>query len=305
LYDIIIIGAGPSGLTSSIYCARENKKVLVIEKNIYGGQIISSPMIGNYPGFIQIDGVEFANKLYEQAKYLNVDFVYEKVVDIVDNFVKEVVTDKNVYKAKSIIIATGMDNRKTGIENENKYIGKGISYCATCDGALYKDKDVAIIGSGNTALESCLFLSKYCKNVYLISRSDSFKGEQSTLESIKKLSNVVILTQKSVTDFCGNEQLEYIVLNNDEKLKIDGVFIAIGKIPNTHDFNEIKKDGNNFISAGENCHTNIDGIFVAGDCRSKKVRQLTTAASDGTIAALEACKYIYKNFKEDDYANNK
>jgi len=131
--DIIIIGAGPSGLTSSIYCARENKKVLVIEKNIYGGQIISSPMIGNYPGFIQIDGVEFANKLYEQAKYLNVDFVYEKVVDIVDNFVKEVVTDKNVYKAKSIIIATGMDNRKTGIENENKYIGKGISYCATCD----------------------------------------------------------------------------------------------------------------------------------------------------------------------------
>ena len=292
MYDIIIIGAGPAGMTSAIYAARANKKVLLLEKSMYGGQIIATPLVANYPGFIKIDGTEFANKLFEQVKNLKVDIKFEEVIDIKPGETKQVITRNHQYKGKAVILATGMANRTTGIANANNYLGKGVSYCATCDGPLYKDKTVAVIGSGNSAFQSCLFLANHCKKIYLICRSKQFKGELSTLEEVKKIPNISIIMERHITEFGGNEQIEWITLDDNTKIDLNGVFINIGQIPNTMNFNLLDKDENEFIKALENCHTNIEGIFVAGDCRTKKIRQLTTATSDGTVAALEACDYI-------------
>ena len=298
MYDIIIIGAGPAGMTAAIYGKRALKKVLVIESKTYGGQIINTLDIENFPCEMHISGFDFATKLYNQAKELGADFVFEECIKIQNKKnIKEVITTKAKYEGKSVILATGLINRTLGLEKEQRFIGLGISYCATCDGALYKGKDVAVIGGGNTALEDALYLSNIAKTVYLIHRRDTFRGDNLEIERLKQKTNVKFIYNSTVTDIFGTNHLEKISLKNKddqiEELSIDGMFIAIGKIPANDAFkNIIDLDPNGYIIADENCHTKQEGIFVAGDNRRKALRQLITATSDGAIAATEAIKYI-------------
>lgn len=291
--DIIIIGAGPAGMTSAIYAKRAGYNPLVLEKNTYGGQIINSSEVANYPGIKKIDGYTFATKIYEQLKELEIEVKHEEVINIkkIDKTIN-VITNKNEYECKSVIIATGLTKRKLNIENEEKLIGKGISYCATCDGAFFKENDVAVVGGGNTALEDAIFLSNYCKHVYLINRTENFKAEKSLLDSFKQKNNTEIITSANIKKLVGKEKLEKIELDNGKILNISGLFIAIGQIPNCN-FDIIEKE-NGFIKSNEECTTNIPGIFVAGDIRNKSVRQIVTAVSDGAVAAINAVKYIEK-----------
>ena len=297
MYDIIIVGAGPAGLTAAIYARRANKKVLVLEARNYGGQIINTLDIENYPVEAHISGFDFATKLYNQAKDLGTEIIFEKVVEIKNDDLKEVITTKNTYKTKTIILATGSENRKLGLPNEDELIGRGISYCATCDGAFYRNKKVAVVGGGNTALEDALYLADLCDTVYLIHRRDEFRGEDVTLNNLKEKDNIKFIYNSNVTKLIANDRIESIEVTNKngniENINVDGLFIAIGRIPENENFAKIiNLDSNGYIIAGENCHTNIPGIFVAGDNRVKEVRQLVTATSDGAIASVEAVKYI-------------
>ncbi len=299
-YDIIIIGAGPAGLTSAIYAKRAGKSVLVLEAKAYGGQIINTLDIENYPGEEHISGFDFATKIYNQAKNLGADIKFEKVVDINDlGQQKEIITTKNTYKANAVIIATGSENRKLDLPNEDELVGKGISYCATCDGNFYRKKTVAVVGGGNTALEDAIYLCDLAEKVYLIHRRDEFRGEESTVERLKQKSNIEFIYNSNVTKLNANDKLESIeVTNKDGSIKtveVDGLFVAIGRIPENQNFAKIiNLDNYGYVVAGENCHTNVDGIFVAGDSRVKSLRQLVTATSDGAIAATEAIKYMNK-----------
>ena len=298
MYDVVIIGAGPAGLTAAIYTRRAAKKVLVLEAKVYGGQIVNTLDIENYPAEEHISGYDFATKLYNQAKNLGAEIVFEKVISIEANGrQKKVITTDNVYEAGSVIIATGSENKKLGLPNEDQLIGKGISYCATCDGAFYKNKKVAVVGGGNTALEDALYLADVAEKVYLIHRRSEFRGEDSTVSRLKGKENIQFILNSNVTKLNAGNKLESIeVASTDEKVRtieIDGLFVAIGRIPESKAFaNLIKLDDAGYIEADEKCHTNVDGIFVAGDSRTKDVRQLVTAASDGAIAATEAVKYI-------------
>ncbi len=298
LYDIIIIGAGPAGLTSAIYARRASKKTLVLEANSYGGQIINTLDIENYPTEEHISGFDFATRLYNQAKNLGTEIIFEKVVDINDTGkIKEVITTKNNYKAKTVIIATGSKNRKLNLPNEDELVGKGVSYCATCDGAFYKKKNVAVVGGGNTALEDALYLSNIAACVYLIHRRDEFRGQESTINLLKEKDNVKFIYNSNITKLNANDKLESIeVTNKDGSIKnieVDGLFVAVGRIPENQNFAKlINIDEAGYIIANENCHTNVEGIYVAGDNRVKEVRQLVTATSDGAIAATSAIKYI-------------
>ena len=298
MYDIIIVGAGPAGLTAAIYAKRAAKKVLVLEAKTYGGQIINTLDIENYPVNPHISGFDFATKLYEQVLAMDVEVKFEKVIRIKNNDdYKEVITDGNTYQGKTIILATGAENRKLGLSNEDELVGKGLSYCATCDGAFYKGKDVAVVGGGNTALEDALYLSDICNKVYLIHRRSEFRGEETLVNSLKEKDNVEFIYNSNVTKLNANDTLESIeVTDNDrnkKEINVSGIFIAVGRIPENENFKDIiKVDEAGYIVAGEDCHTNIPGIFVAGDNRTKEVRQLVTATSDGAIAATEAIKYI-------------
>ena len=298
MYDIIIIGAGPAGLTSAIYARRASKKVLVLEAKTYGGQIINTLDIENYPGEEHISGFDFATKIYNQAKSLGAEIVFEKVTDIKDlGTEKEVITVKNTYKAKAIIIATGSENRKLGLVNEDELTGKGVSYCATCDGNFFRKKNVAVVGGGNTALEDALYLADIAEKVYLIHRRDEFRGLESTVNLLKEKENVEFIYNSNVTKLNADEKLKSIeVTNKDGSMKtidVDGLFVAIGRIPENQNFAKIiDLDDGGYIIANEDCHTNVDGIFVAGDNRVKEVRQLVTATSDGAVAATAAIKYV-------------
>lgn len=301
MYDIIIVGAGPAGLTAAIYARRASKKVLVLEATTYGGQIINTLDIENYPVEAHISGFDFATKLYNQTKELGAEIVFEKVIELKENGKdKEVITNKNTYKCKAIILATGSENRKLGLENEDSLVGKGISYCATCDGAFYKNKNVAVVGGGNTALEDALYLSDVANKVYLIHRRDEFRGEDVTLSNLKEKDNINFVYNSIVTKLNADKKLESIEVTdksgNINTIDVDGLFIAVGRTPETQNFSKIiNLDESGYVVAGEDCHTNIDGIFVAGDNRAKQVRQLVTATSDGAIAATEAIKYINNN----------
>ena len=298
MYDIIIVGAGPAGLTAAIYGSRANKKVLVLEAISYGGAIVNTVNIDNYPVNPGISGFDLATKIYNQAKEMGAEIKFEKVIDIKNNENdKEVVTSRATYKTKTIILATGSDNRKLKIENEDKLLGKGVSYCATCDGAFYKNKDVAIVGGGETALKDAIYLSDIASTVYLIHRRDTFKADESIVNKVKEKTNIQIIYNSNVTKLTGDNVLEEIVVtdNNQNKtnIKVNGLFIAIGRVPENGNFAKlINLDSNGFIVATENCHTNIEGIFAAGDNRVKSLRQLVTATSDGAIAATEAIRYI-------------
>ena len=292
MYDIIIVGAGPAGLTAAIYAARANKKVLVFEAKSPGGQIINAHLVTNYPGVKSMSGSEFAENLYNQVKDLGVEIKFETVLSIDED--KNVITNKDKYKAKSIILATGADNRKLNIENEDKLVGKGISYCATCDGNFYKNKVVAVVGGGNVALEDALYLSDIVSKVYLIHRRDSFKGSELTLKKKKKKDNVEIIYNSTVTKINGVDKVESIVINNNDQertIKLDCLFVAIGQEPKNIVFkNVIDIDDKGYINTNDGVHTNVKGIYVAGDARDKLLRQLTTAVSDGSIAATVAIK---------------
>lgn len=301
MYDIIIVGAGPAGLTAAIYARRAAKKVLVLEAKSYGGQIINTLDIENYPVEAHISGFDFATKIYNQAKGLGTEIIFEKVIDIKDDeATKEVITEKNTYSAKAIILATGSENRKLGLNNEDELVGKGISYCATCDGAFYKNKTVAVIGGGNSALEDALYLTDVANKVYLIHRRSEFRGEDATINSLKEKDNIEFIYNSNVTKLNANDKLESIDVTNNNgdvsNISVDGLFVAVGRIPENQNFAKIiNLDSSGYIVAGEDCQTNIPGIFVAGDNRTKQVRQLVTATSDGAIAATAAIKYINNN----------
>ena len=299
MYDVIIIGAGPAGLTAAIYLGRAGKKVLILEKNVYGGQIVNSKEVENYPAISKISGFEFSNNLYNQAKNFGAELKYETVVNLTKD--KEVTTNRGKYQAKSIIIATGLSNRTLEIDGVDSFIGRGISYCATCDGNFFKDKVVAVVGGGNTALEDAIFLSNICKKVYIIHRRTTFRGEKILQDILNKKENVEYVLNSNVVKINGNELLESIIINtnNEEReLQIDGLFLAIGQIPNNSYIDIIDLDEKGYAIANEDCKTNIDGIYVAGDFRTKKVRQLVTAASDGATAAINAIEYIERSDKK-------
>lgn len=301
MYDVIVIGAGTAGMTAGIYARRARKTVLIIEEKNYGGQIINTPEVENYPGISKVSGFTFANNLYNQTRELGAEFKFEEVIKIQNNSgYKVVVTNKTKYQGKTVIIATGAKNRPLGVNNEDKLTGAGVSYCATCDGAFFRGKDVAVVGGGNTALEDALFLSDYCNLVYVVHRRNEFRGEKGLTDILKEKGNVKFVLDSVVKSIKGEQSVEGLEILNVKKntlseIKVQGAFIAIGQMPDNEKFSDmVELDGKGYIKADETCTTNMEGVFVAGDCRTKQVRQLTTAASDGAVAALAACSYINK-----------
>lgn len=294
MYDVIIIGCGPAGMTAALYLLRANKKVLILEKETIGGQISSSPLVENYPGVSSISGSELSNNMYEQIVNLGVEIELEEVVKIEPGNVKKVITNDNTYETKSVIIATGNKFRLLGLPNEEDLIGSGIHFCVSCDGAFYKDKVVAVIGGGNTAIINATYLSDICKKVYVIQRINMLTAELSLQDRLKKRDNVEIILSREVKKINGTDSLESIVLDDGKEIKLDGMFIAIGQVPQ-NDFVKdiINLDERNYIDS-DDAKTNQEGIFVAGDCRKKKYRQLTTACNDGTNAALDTIDYLGK-----------
>lgn len=297
MYDIIIIGGGPAGLTAALYACRANKKTLVIEKETFGGQITFSPKVENIPGFVSLTGNEFAEKLVEQVLEQGSDVESCEVLEIKDGDIKTVVTDDGEFEGKAIIIATGAKHRMLGVAGEEKYIGEGISFCAVCDGAFYKNKTVAVVGGGNSALQEAILLSDLAKKVYVIQNLDFLTGEKKLAEQLNKLDNVEVITGVTVNSFIGDDELKGIVISNSagesRELSIEGLFIAIGLIPQNDAFkNVLELDERGYATVDESCETSKKGIYVAGDCRTKKIRQVTTAAADGAIAALAACDYV-------------
>ena len=298
LYDIVIIGGGPAGLTAALYALRAEKSVVVIEKLGLGGQIALSSEVENFPGTPKMSGAEFAANLASQVEALGGRIEYEEVVEIIDGEIKTVVTDLDRYEGRSVIIATGVKNRCLGAEGEAELIGKGISFCAVCDGSFYKKKTVAVIGGGNTAVEDAIYLADIAEKVYIVHRRDEFRAENRLVRALKQRENVELVLDSTVERFIDNgglKGIEVANVKNGEKrtIDIDGAFVAVGQTPQCQIFDGlIALNDGGYIEAGENCRTNVDGIFVAGDCRNKSVRQLTTACSDGSIAALAACEYI-------------
>lgn len=297
MYDIAIIGAGPAGMTAAIYARRANKTVLLIEAKTYGGQIINALDIENYPTAEHISGFDFATKMYEQVKKMGAEVVFATAKKINDlGVVKEIVTDDGTYTVKTVIIATGLENRPLGL-GEEKMIGRGISYCATCDGAFYKGKTVAVVGGGNTALSDVLVLADLAEKVYLIHRRTEFRGEAKLVEQVKNRANVELVLDSEVEKLEGEKKLEAVEVKNKNgevrRILVDGLFVAVGQMPKNENFADvIEVDEAGYILADESCETNVAGIFVAGDNRKKEVRQLVTATSDGAVAALKAVQYL-------------
>ena len=303
MYDILIIGAGPAGMTAAIYGQRGGKKTIVFDKLSYGGQVINTAEVANYPGIPNMTGLDFADKTYNQMKDLGAEMSYEEISEIrdADKSIKTVITTSGKeYQCKAIIIATGSSPRPLGVENEDRFRGAGISYCATCDGAFFRDKTVAVCGGGNTALEDAEVLSDIAEKIYLVHRRDEFRADATNVKRVKSKKNVELVLDSVVTAIKGERFIQGIEVENKKtgekrELKIDGLFVAIGQMPENDIFKDVVKlNKAGYVEAGEDCLTGTDGIFAAGDCRAKKVRQITTAVSDGAIAALAAIEHINK-----------
>ena len=297
--DIIIVGGGPAGLVAALYAGRAQLDALMIEKQFQGGQMVTTNEVENYPGFIDITGSDLANIMYEHAKKFGGTMEYKEVLDIqVDGDVKKVITNTETYEAKVVILSMGAKPKKLGLDRELELGGRGISYCATCDGGFFRNKVVAVVGGGDTAVEDALHLSRIAEKVYLISRSDNLKANKVAQEKLFKTSNVEILWDSAVTNLHGENKLESIEVKNKKnndifELKMDGLFVAIGSTPSTELVkNLVELDKNGYIIADESCKTNIDGIFAIGDIRTKSVRQVLTAAADGAVSIYEAEKYL-------------
>jgi len=291
MYDLIIVGAGPAGLTAALYALRANKKVLILESKYYGGQIINASKIENYPGLPNVSGFDYATALYNQVNELGVEIRYEMVVRV--NKDKTVVTNKESYRSKAVILATGASNKKLGLQCEVDYIGKGVSYCATCDGNFYKNRVVAVVGGGNTALVDAIYLSDIASKVYVIHRRDVFTGDEKYLNELRNKSNVEFILNSNVIKLNGDDFLKNIEIEDNENniinLEVNGLFIAIGQEPQNEIFADlIKLNKSGYIESSDGVHTGVEGIYVAGDARVKELRQLVTAVSDGAIAATVA-----------------
>ena len=299
MYDIGIIGGGTAGMTAAIYGQRAGKKTIIIEGSVFGGQITSSPNVENYPGIASVSGSGFSMNLLDQAVKLGAETAMEQVTGIRDEGgVKVIETAGKEYPCRSVILATGVTHRHLGVPNEERLTGAGVSYCATCDGMFFRGRDVAVVGGGSTALQDAEFLSDYCRKVYLIHRRDEFRGEDSIVKRLENKENVEFILSATVKDIIGDQAVERLIVNSKKtgkefKLDVSGIFIAVGQIPKNEIFADVVKlDADGFILAAEDCVTSRPGIFAAGDCRTKEVRQLTTAAADGAVAVLAACKYI-------------
>lgn len=300
MYDIIIVGAGPAGLTAAVYARRANKRVLILEKNGFGGQITSSPKVENYPGFESVSGSELADSITSQVLAQGADVEIETVTEIRDNGkTKTVITEEgNEYECLSVIIAGGAKHRHLGLKNEEKFIGEGISFCAVCDGAFYANKTVALIGGGNSALQEAILLCETSKKVYVVQNLDFLTGEERLQEILRSRGNAEIITGAVVSSIPDGDELSHIIIKKtatgeEIKLDIDGMFVAIGLEPENENFKNVADlDKFGYIDTDETCVTKTPGIFVAGDCRKKAVRQVATAVADGAVAAISACRYI-------------
>ena len=298
LYDIIIIGGGPAGLTAATYARRAGKSVLVIEKNAFGGQITWSPKVENFPAFVSISGNELGDKLLEQAMEQGAEVELDEVSALrVENGVKVVeCLSGTEFQAKAVIVATGAKPRMLGLEREEELVGAGICFCAVCDGAFYKGENVAVSGGGNSALQDAMLLSETSKKVYLIHRRDTFRGEAKLVEALRTKENVEFVLNAKVTELQGEDELSAIVVEQDGQrrvLDVAGLFVAVGHAPDNGVFAEhIELDKAGYAASAEDCLTRTEGLFVAGDCRAKSVHQLTTAVGDGSVAALAACSWL-------------
>lgn len=297
MYDIIIVGGGPAGLTAATYARRAGKSVLVIEKNAFGGQITWSPKVENFPSVISISGTELGDRLLEQAMEQGADAELEEVVSVSAGEVKTVKCQSGAeFQARAVIIAAGAKPRMLGLPREEELIGSGVGFCAVCDGAFYKGRPVAVNGGGNSALQDALLLAETCSRVYLIHRRDSFRGEARLVDALRAKENVDFVMNASVVELLGESELTGIVVEQQGQrweIAVEGLFVAVGHQPDVNLFeNLIELDKGGYALSGEDCLTGTPGIFVAGDCRSKSVRQLTTAMADGSVAALAACAYL-------------
>ncbi len=298
MYDIIIIGGGPAGLTAATYACRAGKTVLVIEKAAFGGQITWSPKVENFPTIISISGTELGDRLLEQAMEQGAEVELEEVTAVeTDGDVKRVCCDSGAeYEAKAIIIATGAKPRMLGLEREEELVGSGVGFCAVCDGAFYKGRDVAVNGGGNSALQDAMLLSETCRKVYLIHRRSSFRGEEKLVKALEAKDNVEFILDSTVEELLGDKEPRGIAVRppgGRREISLDGLFVAVGHEPDNGIFSDFMElDAAGYAASGEDCRTKTPGVFVAGDCRRKAVRQLTTACADGSVAALAACSYI-------------
>ena len=302
MQDILIVGAGTAGLTAAIYAARAGKTVTVLENEAVGGQIATSPKVENYPGFESISGAEFSDRLFNQATALGVSVELERakaVRQAEGGFTVE--TGGSSYAARALILATGVKHRNLGLPEEAAYLGRGLSYCAVCDGAFFRGRTVAVVGGGNAALQSAVYLSDVAEKVYLIHRRAQYRAEEAVVRAVEARPNIEPVLNKTVAALSGEPLLQALTLRDTQtgetsELPVNGVFVSIGKVP-ANDFcrDLVRLDDAGFIVADESCKTNVPGIFAAGDCRTKSVRQLTTAAGDGSVAALAACVYLNAN----------
>ena len=299
VYDLVIIGSGPAGLSAAVYAKRAGLETLVIEKNyMSGGQVLNTYEVDNYLGLPGINGFDMGMQFRAHADKLEVEFVEGEVTGLENDTTKIVHTTSGDYSTHAVILAMGAEHAKLGVSGEESLSGRGVSYCATCDGAFYKGKDVAVVGGGDVALEDAAFLARYCNKVYVIHRRDEFRGAKILQKQLENLENVEILYSHTVEEICGEEQVEKLRLQNkkdgtERELPVGGVFVAVGMLPNTKWVPEwIAQDEKGYIKAGEECVTNVEGIYVAGDTRTKHLRQIITAVADGANAAISAASYV-------------
>ena len=298
MYDIIVIGGGPAGLVAALYARRANKTAVVLEKATFGGQITFSPKVENIPGFLSVTGNEFAEKLVEQVLEQGADVEMCEVSEVRDGEIKTVLTDAGEFYARTLIVATGAKHRTLGLENEESFIGEGISFCAVCDGAFYQGKDVAVIGGGNSALQEAILLSDVAKSVTVVQNLDFLTGEAKLQEQLYAKDNVKIILGATVKKYLGDTELRGITIEDAKTgetsdIALDGLFLAVGLVPQNDAFRGVVElDERGYIKAGEDTLTSAKGIFAAGDCRTKRIRQVATAAADGAVAAVAACDFV-------------
>ena len=298
MHDIVIIGAGPAGLTAAIYARRAGKTVLVLEKDTFGGQITFSPKLENYPGFESISGNELAQRMLEQAMALGADIDMDTVTGITDGEEKLVLGENGSYACKAVIIAAGARHRRLGLPDEDRFIGSGVSFCAVCDGAFYRDRHVAVVGGGNTALQEVVLLSELCSHVTVVQNLPVLTGEGQLVQAVQEKRNVSCLFNTVVSAYEGGDALEALRLKNtasgeETRLSVDGAFLAIGTEPENLPFAPVAVlDPAGYIVSDERCLTETPGIYAAGDCRTKQYRQVATAVADGAAAALSACRFL-------------
>ncbi len=296
IYDVIIIGAGPAGLTAAIYSIRAGMKVLVIERESYGGKVNYANEVCNYPGFVSVSGEDLAKKMYDCIEALDVPFEYDEVVNSnLKNDIKSVVLSSGKeYQSLSVIIATGLKTKNLQCPGESEFLGRGVSYCATCDGFFFKDKTSIVVGGGNSALEDAIYLSEICKNVIILVRKDFMRGEKILQDKIQKTENIKIMFNSEIKEILGSNKVEKVILKSGEEILTDAVFVAIGQVPSNESFAEVSSNEFGYFESNEDCLSNIDGVYVAGDCRNKSLRQIVTATSDGAISANNAIKFVKK-----------